>query len=204
MAENKRLENRNLHETKDALLVLQNLDFERLDTLGLDAQIVLYLGNSAQTGVGARYEGRIEVVDEHPLGFSHKIVTYLPTPKYTVWENGKRTTVDAREKVPYLTLFSHPALLEFVITDTPGKGFEGLCAMRDIIVPDLFKRGYDQRNSDHTSKFWFYMGNKDKMENVLCLDAHPGLAITKTEINKVKIFTEQDVKKLLELTPEKK
>lgn len=195
----KEVSNQNIHRPTDALVVLQTIDFERLQTLDLDVMVVLYLKGPGKENITAHYTGPVIVKEEHPMGYTVSKIRALPAPKYFVQrENGGEE--HAGSTIPSEMLLSRPASLEFAIKDDAKNHYKGIIAFRDEVLPSLFAEGYTQYNPNHTSKFWFHAGKGNVKEPLLCISVD-GLRISRTEVDGVKVFTEYDIKRFLELKP---
>lgn len=192
-----RRQNNAVHGPRGALLALQNVDFERLRDSGLQATVVLYLSIVNVWGtMTARYEGAISRRHYSPDLAPTLSDLALPQATYRKYDSN-----DFQKNVPASTLFGPPSYLEFSIYARNAQEYQGMTAFRDVLVPALLQVGYTQTNSTHTSVFWLHAG-KDTPKGegyVLCIDSIDGLTIGKTEVDGVHLFTEQDVKRFMDL-----
>lgn len=201
-----RLCNKGIHGPHGALLTLKNIDFERIRDFGLQTMVVLYLSqNRVGDSFTAKYDGPVVLKENSHKAYSLTDLA-LPQPKYQ-WlvPDELQNRIEKEGLMPASALFGQPNRLEFKVSATCPLGYEGLLAFRDILIPALFENGYDQHNASHTSAFWLHAGRSNPWEGqFLCIDPHDGLSINRTEVNGFKVFTEMDVKKLLNLEMSKK
>ncbi|GEM_PF-3123616 len=194
--------NSRIHGPHGALLVLQQIDFERLRDAQLETEVVLYAGNDNLLGnLTARYEGPV-YASERP----DADVLALPRPTYRFFvpKNLIERRIATESFVPSSTLLNYrPDDLEFVITAATPEEYQGLIAFRDHLLPKLITREYDSTSTQHTSEFWFYAHKKgspkdhDK-QHLLYIDSS-GLTVHQQEVDGVRVFTEMDVQRFVDL-----
>lgn len=210
----KRLENNNIHGPQGALLALQTVDFERMRDAELQATVVLYLSKENRGGtLTACYEGAI--FTRHYQRYEPDRTLTLPDLRLprVIYPQQRDDNfyggLGADDFVPGNTLIEHPSHLEFTISARNLQEYQGMTAFRDVVIPGLFKAGYSRPNPQHTSVFWLYVwkDSRDEAESsrersVLFIDSLDGLTLARTEVDGVKIFTEQDVRRFMDLRME--
>ena len=195
----KRVSNNNIHGPRGARLTLQNIDFQRIQEMGLGVKVVFYTSaNSVGGSFTARYQG-VVYAKERPSLLSE---ISLPNPSYHWFIATKhQKKVENEGFTPADTLVSHPNNLEFIISAEKPEEYRGIIAFRDIIIPELFKHGYDKPNSNHTSEFWFHAGkpSSETLPHLLSIGPYRGLEVSAQKAEGITVFTYMDVRKLMGL-----
>lgn len=193
--------NGNIHGPEGALLTLQHIDLERLRDSQMQAKLIFYTGRG-DFGTGTCiYNGKIAISNTQAMCLAD---IALPPVKYRFFS--KDDTDFSKEivehnLVPGRALFELPGNLEFSISAATAEEYRGLVAFREVLIPELFKRGYNQKNPLHTSVFWLYAG-KERFNNenpIMRIDSFDGLTVSKSEVDGVKVLTEMDLQRLMNL-----
>ncbi|MBS3079798.1 hypothetical protein J4218_06765 [Candidatus Pacearchaeota archaeon] len=180
--------NDSIGDINGASKVLGAIDFERLYSLGLESNVVLYMGRIGIGQSNTHYRGRIS---------SNQNGIVFPMPEY--WDES--APMRKVEGTPQWALSETPNRLEF---DLSARSTLEYVAMKDFVqfVPELIRRGYNGSNTMHQSIFWLYLRH---LENVLekkhLLSLSPGgLHCNDDCIGNIKVFTEADLVKFGKLT----
>lgn len=198
MGEEQKIMNKKICHVRDTPVILEALDFERLETLGLPAHFVLYVSsNEGNNGITAYFKGPIQVSGER-----FPEITSLPRPHY-YFEGLEMKGKYDHDRLPIGLAIGtdKPKKLEFSL-DIPEKDYRGLRALHESFIPRLFNSGYNQYNPRHTSEFQLNFGKQDDYLASLFLSSY-GLDIFFKENSSVKVFTEKDLERLTNLESKK-
>lgn len=140
--------NSNLSGVGGAFKAFQAMDYPALQEKELELRIQFYVAREGMNcGLNAAYVGEVSAL-------SGNIIT-LPRPKYTESIKPQGRAEFKGERVPLSASMITPQRLEFVIGARSAASYDGLRSFVDTAIPELFRNGYTQYNTDHSSVAWF-------------------------------------------------
>jgi hypothetical protein len=184
--------NKRISTPQGAYLVLKGIDFERLKDSGLKASVYFYISGEGDRNITAIYKG-VPIIETDRITLprpKYGRIRPQQTPLHEEFENGE---------YPAELLFSRPGNLEFKIYANQPEEYEGIIALRDRIIPNLFDDGYNRKNIEHTSIAWLYLAKEKALDHSILHVSPSGLDIHETEIDGVKVFTQLDLDRLMQL-----
>ena len=196
--------NNRIYGPRGALELFRAIDFDRIQELGLQSKIAVYMQRMKEQGIAVYsqiFQGTVKVKKSSYLGCEHVTTDniILPSPKYAKVNEAPHKLFGA-EEFPAGLLFKGIDQMEFHISAKTSEEYEGLNACVAEVLPYVINRlGYNISNTEHHSTAWVYVGKENHVRPLCWIGLGCDLFAETDLFDGIKIFGRNDLEKLANL-----